>query len=282
MFDADESVCTADLDMTDFKARSASASRRTRSKTSSIRGHCFRAAPVRQGDTDFDIAVDATLRAAASRITRSDRFENAPLSIRPEDLRKKLRRESPTTLIVFVVDVSDSMSTEARMSAAKGAVLALLTTAYQNRNRVALIVFEGEKAKVLLRPTTSVFLARDRLRRLPTGGETPFADGLLQAWKVIQTERRKDPEIAPLLVVISDGDANVPLVEGRPYLEEVCMLAESIRNDGIESIAIDTTPTLSPKDKMQRIANALGATYHHVDRLRAGTVLEAVRSHQER
>ena len=280
MFEADESVCTAGIDLTEFKTQSAAVARRNRTKINSRNGRYFCAARVRDNDTGFDVAIDATLRAAALRAAQTGMSEDSILSVRPEDLRKKLRKESRTTLIIFVVDASDSMSTQARMAAAKGAVLALLTRAYQSRNRVALIVFEGERARVLLHPTTSVALARERLRRLPTGGETPFADGLLQAWRMIQAERLKEPDVRPLLVVISDGEANVALEEGRPYDEEVCSLAESIRKDGIQSIAIDTTPTLASRDKMKRIAEALDAAYHPIDRLRAANVLEALRSHQ--
>jgi magnesium chelatase subunit D len=61
------------------------------------------------------------------------------------------------------------------MEAAKGAVLGLLTDAYQRRDLVGLVAFRGEEAAVLLRPTGSVEVARARLVALPTGGRTPLA-----------------------------------------------------------------------------------------------------------
>ncbi|MFH1738478.1 MAG: magnesium chelatase, partial [bacterium] len=132
-------------------------------------------------------------------------------------------------------------------------------------------------AEVLLHPTTSVTLAQERLWRLPTGGTTPFADGLHTAWQIIKTERAKDPDIQPLLVVISDGDANVGLGDGQAYIEEICALARQIRQDRIRSVAIDTKPLLRQTGEMLRIAQSLDAKYHPIDRLRTKNVVEAVR-----
>ncbi|MCX7826195.1 MAG: VWA domain-containing protein, partial [Verrucomicrobiae bacterium] len=182
---------------------------------------------VRTGETGFDIAFDATLRRAAQRFASE---HAAQPGIAFSDLCKKQRERPCDHLIAFVVDSSESMGADAvaRMRAAKGAVLALLRKAYQGRHQVALVAFGGEKARVVLPPTSSISRAQRCLEQLPTGGATPMADGLFQAWQLIRLQRHKQPGIKPILVLISDGEANVPLAEGAPIMRELLHLAERI------------------------------------------------------
>jgi magnesium chelatase subunit D len=162
------------------------------------------------------------------------------------------------------------------MAAAKGAILALLTPAYQRRDRIALVVFRDAGAQLLLPPTGSVALARWQLRRLPTGGATPLAEGLLRAWKLVRAERRKDPHLVANLVLISDGDANVSLGRTRDCETELVQLASRIQDDGIDAVAIDTLPRGSGTAPMCRIADRLGARYYHIDHLRASAIVRTV------
>jgi magnesium chelatase subunit D len=129
------------------------------------------------------------------------------LRLRREDLREARREGREGNLILFLVDASGSMAARARMGAVKGAVLSLLLDAYQRRDKVGLITFRGSAARVLLPPTSSVEAAAARLAELPTGGRTPLAAGLLRAHEVLRTERLRDPDRRPLLVVVTDGRA---------------------------------------------------------------------------
>lgn len=197
------------------------------------------------------------------------------------DLRKKQFKRPRNRLIVFVVDASESMGqgTVVRMKAAKGAALAILAKARLARNRIAMVAFWDESAEVVLPPTASLSLAQTRLKALTAGGATPFADGLLKAWQVVKSERRKDPELTPLLVVISDGDANVPAEPGRKYQNvraEIDTIARAIAKDRIHSIAIDTRPAWEKSDDMRKIARSLNAAYHHIDGLKAGNVVDCI------
>lgn len=257
------------------KMRSVPARTRFQSRTSPGKGRYVRAAVVKEGERPFDLAVDATLRAAARRRAREGKGE--PFSVKGEDLREKVRTCTGGALTVFLVDASESMGTRERMAAAKGAVLFLLSSAFLKRERVALAAFFGEEAKVLLPPTSSVALARDRLRKLPVGGATPFADGLMKARRIVQSERIKDPGIEPLLVIVSDGEANVPLKNGARCTEELLSLAKGMRKEGIRSIAIDTRTDSLSSGCMRELARALGAKYLHVDHLRTQGLVDAVR-----
>jgi magnesium chelatase subunit D len=110
------------------------------------------------------------------------------------------------------------MAARSRMSAVKGAVLSLLTDAYQRRDKAGLITFRGASAELALPPTSSIEAAVARLQQLPTGGRTPLAAGLLRAADVLRVERMRDPLRRPLLVVVTDGRATAgadPVGEAR-------------------------------------------------------------------
>ena len=181
-------------------------------------------------DKATDLALDATLRAAAPHQVERRRPHPNPLPegegtngdgngtdsapaflIEPHDVREKVRETKTGSLILFVVDASGSMGAQRRMVAVKGAILSLLLDAYQRRDRVGLIAFRGTTAQVLLPPTSSVDLAHALLSEMPTGGRTPLSRGLLLAMEVIETEKQKDRNVLPLLVVLSDGRANVAM-----------------------------------------------------------------------
>lgn len=217
------------------------------------------------------VAVDATLRAAALRHAAAATLGRR--RVEPVDLRRRLRLQPGRALVLLLVDASESMAVRARVAAAKGALLALLASAYQRRDLVALVVFEGEGASVLLRPTPSVALAQHRLQALPVGGATPLAHGLLAARELMRQQRARDRAVEPLLVLISDGDANVPLCTGRDPLGEALVIARALRAEGVRALAVDTA-TGPPRERaMPRIAQALGATYHHIVAPGAGALL---------
>lgn len=167
------------------------------------------------------------------------------------------------------------------MKAAKGAALAILTQARLQRHRVGMVAFRDKSAQVVLHPTASLSLARKRLNLLPTGGATPFAHGLMNAWRMIKTERLKDPSILPLMVVISDGEANV-LYDGNAkamgVVAELKLICQSIGADRIASIVIDTKPRRDGSNDMISVAEALGSVYHHIDGLQAKNVVAVVQN----
>src|SRR5207302_9539204 len=129
------------------------------------------------------------------------------------DLRQAVREARTANLVVLCVDAAGSMGAATRMEAAKGAAVSLLLDAYQRRDRVALVTFAGEEARVVLRPTGSVEVARARLADLPTGGRTPLGPGLRAALEVACSARHRDPDRRPVTVAVTDGRATSA---GRP------------------------------------------------------------------
>ena len=148
--------------------------------------------------------LTATLRAAAPHQLSRGRSGDGVV-VRPGDLREAVREGREGNLVLFVVDASGSMAARSRMSAVKGAVLSLLTDAYQRRDKVALVSFRGAAADLVLPPTSSVDAAAARLQSLPTGGRTPLSAGLLRAAEVLRVEQVRDRARRALVVVVTDG-----------------------------------------------------------------------------
>ena len=167
------------------------------------------------------------------------------------------------------------MGASSQLAAAQGAVLALLGAAYIRRDRVGLVAFRGEQASVLLAPTASVELARKKLRRLSSGGATPFADGLLKAWKIIRAEKLKSSSRETVLVVVSDGEANVPLTPGANKLAEIKKLGSLIRAEGVRVVFVDSGPQEAENPEAAEAAAALGADYRRITRPGSRDLVEA-------
>lgn len=197
------------------------------------------------------IAVGATIRAAARRTAgveaRHPDPGAGPLStslVAPDDVREAVRVERTARLIVLAVDASGSMGAPQRMEAAKGAVLELLTDAYQRRDLVGLVSFRGDRAAVLLRPTGSVEIARARLVDLPTGGRTPLAAGIAAALELATAPARSASHL-PRLVVVTDGRATAG-PPGRDPLDAAGSAADNVRRAGIDALVVDVEGTGGP------------------------------------
>lgn len=167
-----------------------------------------------------------------------------------------------------------------RMKAAKGAILGWLAAAYQRRDQVALVAFQGERADILLHPTSSIFLARQQLRRLPVGGATPFAAGLLQAWNLISAARLKQPGLDALLVILSDGEANVPLMPGADAGAELLELGQRLRKRKLKTLVVDTSSSVLGNEQLRCFAVALGGDYQQIRDLHAGRLVAMIQAQE--
>jgi len=247
--------------------------RRSVTRTNLRRGRYIRARP--GSDAIEDLALDATVRAAAPHQKERTPREGMALTLRREDFQRKVRVTRAANLILFVVDASWSMAAAERMQATKGAVMSLLVDAYQRRDRVGLITFHGSEAHLVLPFTNSVERAQQLLADIPVGGKTPLSRGLLLAYHCFIRAMRREPDAMPLMVLLTDGAGNVSMSD-LPPREEARQIAHLIKEAGIRSVVVNMEPAEFDRGLAQEIADALGGPCYSLEQLHAEALLRTV------
>lgn len=214
------------------------------------KGLFVRAEPGKQAT---DLAITATILHAVLR-------DPEQVEVSMADLHYKKREGKKGNLILFVVDASGSMAASKRMEAVKGTVLSLLTDAYQKRDTVGVIAFRGIAAEVLLQPTQDIALAEEAMKTLPTGGRTPLPHALQTVISLLQTLERKG-DYHPILILLTDGKANVALPGGNDPWGQTMVLASQLKEQAVQSMVLNTDINYFNSGKAEELAIHLGAEY---------------------
>ena len=214
------------------------------------------------------------LHLFATLLSAAEHAGAGPLRPGPGDVRRAIRVGREGNLVIFVVDASGSMAARDRMAAVSGATLSLLRDAYQRRDKVAVITFRQQHARLLLPPTSSAHIAGARLGRFDTGGKTPLAEGLLAAHQLIIREKARDRSRRPLVVVLTDGRATAgPNPLGRSGIAAARLVAE-----GAAAVVVDCETSYVRLGLAIQLARQLGAPVVRLEQLRADHLTRAVRS----
>jgi magnesium chelatase subunit D len=213
--------------------------------------------------------VFATLLAAVNNQRQPGRPR-----VRPDDVRRAVREGREGNLVIFVVDASGSMAARDRMAAVGGATLSLLRDAYQRRDKVAVITFRGQRADLLLPPTSSVYIAGRRLARFDTGGKTPLAQGLLAARDVVLREKARDRARRPLVVVLTDGRAT----GGPDPLGRTRSAARLLVAEGAAAVVVDCETSFVRLGLAELLAQQLDAPAVRLAHLQAGELTSLVKT----
>jgi magnesium chelatase subunit D len=259
--------------------------------TSLTTRHSGRFTRSRQAHPVTDLAFAPTIRAAAPYQQARGRTHGGKLKLQADDLRQKVRERKTRALLIFVVDGSDSVMARQLMPGMKRILLALLQNAYEKRDRVAMLVFRFAQARVVLPPTRNFTRARQSIEALYVGGCTPLATGLLEGLRLAETERLRDPGVKPVLIVLTDGLANIDLSGNMRHAtarRDALDVAQEIAARQLITVMIDTNPYSSSTvqrryrvDEAETTANsgrelaqALAADYYRLCPLHATNLLE--------
>ncbi|MEM6787453.1 MAG: magnesium chelatase subunit D [Myxococcota bacterium] len=218
-----------------------------------------RAGVPREGER---LSIVDTLRAAApwQRLrVRPAGDRRRRIEVRRDDFRVRRYQHRSETLVIFLVDASGSAALR-RLAEAKGAIERVLVDCYTRRDHVALVSFRGVEADILLPPTRSLARVRRQLVGLAGGGTTPLAAGIDAGVALALDAHRRGR--APLLVVMTDGRANVAR-DGSPdpvrAAADALAAAGSVLEAGLPVLFLDTAPR--PRPRGRGLAEAMGAHY---------------------
>lgn len=200
---------------------------------------------VRRTETPTELDLRATLNHAV--------LETGGIQPRTADLHERVRTPASGTRYLFVIDSSGSHAEQERMRLVKGTASSLLARSFKNGDEVAIIVFRGTGARVLLEPSRALHEATTALEYLPTGGRTPLAHALDLAKSYLTP--------ATVLILLTDGRANVPLGTGDPW-QEAMDIASQIN---IPALVIDTENSAERLGRPLKLAEVLSAEYVHLE-----------------
>lgn len=238
-----------------------------------------------------DVHLPATIRTAAKRQRHREKPIETALKICMEDVREKSRLYRAPMTIVFVIDLSGSMAFS--VAEAKEAILKLHGDAYRGRDKVGIVALKGTGAVVVQHPIANLRVVANKLSGLRISGFTPLAAGMVKAVEVLKEAKRRDMAMIPVIAIITDGGANVPLqksirtgeirafseadVDVRKYEDvavgDVYAVSKMIRREGIYTVVVNTNPWLAGRETYgyavtRQIASLTNGAYHEVGRLR--------------
>lgn len=168
----------------------------------------------------------------------------------------------PPRNLVFLIDVSGSMSDEHRLPLVKQGLIRLCDS-LRPEDHVALVVYAGSSGLVL-EPTSGAHKERiqEALGRLEAGGSTHGSAGLRQAYEVAKQHFRKGADNRVLLC--TDGDFNV----GETDEGTLVRLIESERRSGVFLTCLGFGMGNLRDATLEQLADKGNGNYAYIDSLK--------------
>jgi magnesium chelatase subunit D len=208
------------------------------------------------------------LRATVTHAVAQTGFHQPRIS----DLHERIRKPHVGTRYLFVIDSSGSHAVKERMRLVKGAAEGLLARSFKEGDEVAMIVFRGTSAQIVLEPTRTMQDLSTALEYLPTGGRTPLAHALDLAKTYVTS--------STVIVILTDGRANIALQTADPW-QEALEIAGQLH---CPAFVINTESGEQPLGQSRKLAEALRAQYLELEDLQTIVIadLSIDRSNQSR
>ena len=169
--------------------------------------------------------------------------------------------ELPGSNLVFLVDVSGSMNSPAKLGLLKSA-LKLLTKQMRSEDRISIVVYAGASG-VVLEPVAGNQSAKiaQALNNLSAGGSTNGAAGIRSAYLLAEQAFIKDG--INRVILATDGDFNV----GTTDFEALKDLVEEKRKTGISLTTLGFGTGNYNDQLMEQLADAGNGNYAYIDTL---------------
>lgn len=234
-----------------------------------------------------DIDLPATVREAAKWQKMRAKPLSIALSISLQDIREKIRMGKAPLTMIFLIDLSGSMYFN--IEAVREALLRLHSNAYRRRDRIGIVALKGLSAEVVQHPITNLRVVANKLVNLKISGYTPLATGMLKACEILEEEQKRNPSSIPVVVLVTDGSANVPLKKSletgeirkieemsvivREYedlaVRDVISVSKMLRRKGIHTVSINTNAHTAGRESYgvavtNLIASITHGTHHEL------------------
>lgn len=239
-------------------------------------------------ETSNDIAIDATLRAAAVG-------SKGIIKVEMGDIRQKVRKHDAKASIALVVDISGSMFAEGKVDRVKGILNRIIENINRHQDKISVIGFKGEEAEIIIPTTRRAFSFQEQLDNLTVGGTTPLASGLKKGFEILIKEKLQD-EYIPMMIIFTDGMPNVgfnkkfsslsskylhelgfPIELDHSPVEDAIEIAENLKDKEIHTIVVNSGKEELGHEFNMDLAIASGGRYYDIQDLKnPGTVVSKI------
>ncbi len=207
-------------------------------------------------DLKNDIAIDATLRAAAMS-------SDGSIQVKSEDLRHKVRKHGAKASLALLVDISGSMYSESKAERVKDILVNVIEDAARQGDKISVVGFKGKEATVIIPTTKRATSFREQIDNITIGGTTPLASGMKKGFEILKNEKFKQ-EYVPMMLILTDGMANIAIDESPR--KDALKIAGELKDNEIHTIVVNFELAVKyGRDMNMELALTSGGRYYDLE-----------------